>query len=89
MAKTNDFSQWFEENSGYSRHKVSRRSFSVQECCGQQPQPTGRFILFQNPNSGREEPFQLCRCSSCGAYYTGWQGRWHKIENLLKYPFIK
>lgn len=87
--KKNGFSQWFQENSGYSLHRVQRRHFSKTDCCGKQPQPTGRQILFQNPQTGEEQPFQLCRCSYCGAYYVGWQGRWCKIENLLRCVFVK
>lgn len=83
-----NFSKWFDENSGYALHRPALRKFSTKLCCRAVPVEKGRSILFPNPQTGKMEPFALYYCSSCGKHYVRWKEGYCLIENLLKYQIL-
>ncbi len=84
----NNFSKWFDENSGYALHRTALRKFSIQNCCGAVPVESGKSILFPNPETGKMEPFLLYRCKACGKHYIRRKEGFCLIDNLLKYKIL-
>ena len=84
----NNFSKWFDENSGYALHRTAMRKFSHETCCGQIPAESGKSILFPDPETGKMEAFPLYRCTSCSKHFVRWKDRFCVIDNLLKYKIL-
>jgi len=85
---SNNFSKWFDENSGYALHRTALRKFSIKNCCGSVPVESGKSILFPDPETGKMEPFQLYHCASCGKIFIRRKEGFCLIDNLLKYKIL-
>lgn len=83
-----NFSKWFDENSGYALHRTAMRKFSTKSCCGQIPEESGKSILFPNPETGKMESFPLYRCAVCGKHFVRWNSAFCIIDNLLKFKIL-
>ena len=47
--------------------------------------PTNLYIITYNPFEEKETEFDIYSCSQCGAMYIEAEGKYRKMENLLKY----
>lgn len=77
--------KWLQENSPYRYHKSKRNQFSIDGCCGREPEEDGSEILHHHPETDEMVWFVLHRCSVCGRYYIALNGKWKLIENPIRY----
>lgn len=79
----NDFSNWFQQSSGYALHRL--RAKPLPSCCEGCVAPDGRYILLPSPDEEQLEKRPVCACKRCGRLYVSLPDGYAPIDNLLRY----
>lgn len=78
-----DFSRWFDENSGYALHAVQTKPLAG--CCAGAAIADGRRMVWLHAVAGREAAYPLYQCARCGKHYAKRKDGFVYLENLLRF----
>ena len=87
MKNKDNFSAWFERESGYALHKghfPARKA--VSGCCGGEPEKTGLHAVLHQKEVPEEE---LYRCPACKSWFFRERGGYRPAGNLLRYRIVE
>lgn len=76
------------EDSPYNLHLFHKNEFlPLKDCCSKASfiYLTNLYITTYNPFLNKETDFDIYSCSKCGNMYVEAEGKYRKMENLLKY----
>lgn len=84
-----DFSEWFDRESGYSLHHKRIPSHRlVQSCCGREPEQSTLDAVVQDKINLKIQK-KLYSCPACKRWFFQGKGGYYPAGSLLKYQIIE